>query len=179
MNPSLLLNLFLSFFKIGLFSFGGGYAMIPLMEAEIIARYGWLSTAEFIDIIAIAETTPGPIAINSATYVGFRTAGFLGASVATIGVVTPALIIFLTVGTLLMNAVKNRNPLMVRIMKGLHPAVIVLVLLAVISLAKTGLVDWATWAIFAALFLASTLFKTNPFYLIAAGALLGLILYPY
>ena len=85
-----LLNLFWSYFKIGLFSFGGGYAMIPLMELEIISRHGWLTAAEFADIIAIAETTPGPIAINSATYVGFRMAGIIGSIVATLGVVSPS-----------------------------------------------------------------------------------------
>ena len=75
---SLLLTLYWIFFKIGLFTFGGGYAMLPLMEAEIIARQGWLTHPEFIDIIAVAEATPGPVAINSATYVGFQVAGIPG-----------------------------------------------------------------------------------------------------
>ena len=177
MSFLLLLNLFWSFFKVGLFSFGGGYAMISLMESEIIAHHGWLTPSEFIDIIAIAETTPGPIAINSATYVGFRIAGIVGSTVATIGVVSPSLIILLALGTFLMNTIKE--PRMGSIIRGLRPAVIVLILLAAVSLGKTGLVDWATFAIATTLFIFSTLFKVNPFYLIAAVAVLGLIFYPY
>jgi chromate transporter len=177
MSFLLLLNLFWSFFKVGLFSFGGGYAMISLMESEIIAHHGWLTPSEFIDIIVIAETTPGPIAINSATYVGFRIAGIVGSTVATIGVVSPSLIILLALGTFLMNTIKE--PRMGSIIRGLRPAVIVLILLAAVSLGKTGLVDWATFAIATTLFIFSTLFKVNPFYLIAAGAVLGLIFYPY
>lgn len=88
----LLLEIFLSFFKIGLISFGGGYAMIPLIQKEIIGIQGWLTVNEFLDIIAIAEMTPGPIAINSATYIGYKTAGVLGSVVATLGVVTPSFI---------------------------------------------------------------------------------------
>ncbi len=177
MSFSLLLKLFCAFFKVGLFSFGGGYAMIPLMESEIIAHYGWLSAAEFIDILAIAETTPGPIAINSATYVGFRIAGITGSAVATIGVVSPSVILFLALGTFLVNKIKD--PRLERVVQGLQPAVIVLILLAAISLGKTALVDWPTFAIAAALFLANIRFKTSPFYLIAAGAALGLVFYPY
>ncbi len=89
------LDLFLSFFKIGLFSFGGGYAMIPLIQKEI-TRNGWITPSEFVDIIAIAEMTPGPIAVNSATFVGYKTAGLFGGLVATIGVALPsAMLIFL------------------------------------------------------------------------------------
>ncbi len=179
MSMALLANLFWSYFKIGLFSFGGGYAMIPLMESEIIARHGWLTASEFIDIIAIAETTPGPIAVNSATYVGFRLAGITGSAVATIGVVSPSLIILLALGSFLMNTTRLKTPPVDSAMRGLRPAVIVLILLAVISLGEAGLVDRATIAIASALFLSSIIFKINPFILIAAGAVLGLIFYPY
>ncbi len=88
----LLLDIFFSFFKIGIISFGGGYAMIPLIERQIIEVNGWLTSAEFLDIIAVAEMTPGPIAINSATFIGYRTAGVLGSVVATLGVVMPSFI---------------------------------------------------------------------------------------
>ena len=82
-----ILKLFLTFLKIGAFSFGGGYAMLPLIEKEIIEVHGWLTTKEFIDILAVVEMTPGPIAINSATFLGYKVAGFWGSVVATIGVV--------------------------------------------------------------------------------------------
>lgn len=87
-------ELFLSFFKIGLFSFGGGYAMIPLISTEI-SNKGWLLQSEFLQIIGIAQMTPGPIAVNAATFVGFKTAGFLGALSATLGVAMPSLLIIL------------------------------------------------------------------------------------
>jgi len=83
---SILFKLLFTFSKIGLFTFGGGYAMIPLMEKEIIQANKWLSMKEFVDIIAIAEVTPGPIAVNSATYVGYKMAGVWGAAFATVGV---------------------------------------------------------------------------------------------
>ena len=153
--------------------------MIPLMEAELITRHGWLTAKEFIDIIAIAETTPGPISINAATYVGFRLAGITGSATATIGVVSPSLFILLALGTFLLKTIKMKDPRVESIIRGLRPAVIILILLAAFSLGKTGLVDGTTFAIAAALFLGSVLFKVNPFYLLAAGAVLGLILFPY
>ena len=87
------LKLFLSFFKIGLFTFGGGYAMIALIEREFVENKKWLEHDEFMDIVAIAESTPGPIAINSATYIGYKNAGVLGSAVATLGVSLPSFII--------------------------------------------------------------------------------------
>ena len=84
----IVLQLYMAFLKIGMFSLGGGYVMLPLIQKEIIENYGWLTQTEFVDIIAIAEMTPGPVAINSATFIGFRTAGIWGAVLATAGVVT-------------------------------------------------------------------------------------------
>lgn len=87
------LLLFLNFFKIGLFTFGGGYAMIAIIEREIVEKKGWISHEDFLDIIAIAESTPGPLAVNSATYVGYKTCGVLGSIFATLGVVLPSFLI--------------------------------------------------------------------------------------
>lgn len=175
--PTLLLDLYWSFFKIGLFSFGGGYGMIPLMETELIFRHGWLTTQEFIDIIAVAEMTPGPIAVNSATYAGFRMAGIAGSALATLGVISPSLIILLSLGTVLMKVIRDQRAR--RVVHGLRPAVIVLIVIAAVSLGKAGLVDWTTAVIAVVLFAASILWRVNPFYLILAGAILGLIFYPY
>ena len=93
---SLLFELFYSFFRIGLFSFGGGYAMIPWIQSEIL-HHGWLTADQFADIVAVAEMTPGPIAVNSATYVGYMTAGVVGSMVATAGVTLPSLLLILLV----------------------------------------------------------------------------------
>ncbi len=92
-KSKLILILFLSFFKIGAFTFGGGYAMLSLLENEFVEKRGWLTKEEFLDMLAIAESTPGPIAINSATFIGYKTAGFWGSALATLGVVLPSFII--------------------------------------------------------------------------------------
>ena len=95
------LDLFLTFFKIGAFTFGGGYAMLPLIKHEASEKHGWISDEEMLDIVAISESTPGPIAINSATFVGYRTAGVTGAACATLGVVLPSFLVIALLGTLL------------------------------------------------------------------------------
>ena len=92
-KSKLILTLFLCFFKIGAFTFGGGYAMLSLLENEFVEKKGWLTKDEFLDMIAIAESTPGPVAINSATFIGHKTAGFLGSAFSTLGVVLPSFII--------------------------------------------------------------------------------------
>lgn len=92
-KSKLILTLFLTFFKIGAFTFGGGYAMLSLLENEFVEKKGWLTKDEFLDMIAIAESTPGPVAINSATFIGYKTAGVLGSALSTLGVVLPSFII--------------------------------------------------------------------------------------
>lgn len=101
------LLLFLEFFKIGLFTFGGGYAMIPLVEETVVA-HGWLSEETFYDLIGICESTPGPIAVNIASFVGSQEAGLLGAIVATLGVVLPSFIIILLIATILKKLTSNK-----------------------------------------------------------------------
>jgi len=95
------LTLFFTFFKIGLFTFGGGYAMIAILESELVSRLKWIEKDEFLDIIAIAESTPGPIAINSASYIGYRRLGVLGSVCATLGVVLPSFIIIYVISLFL------------------------------------------------------------------------------
>ena len=101
------LYLFLEFFKVGLFTFGGGYAMIPLIKEVVLAR-GWMSEDHFIDMIGLSEVTPGPIAVNMATFIGNEQGGFLGSTIATIGVVLPAFIIMLLISIILKKFMKNR-----------------------------------------------------------------------
>ena len=103
----LYLTLFLEFLKIGLFTFGGGYAMIPLIR-EAVLRHGWLDETHFLNMIGVAEVTPGPIAVNMATYVGSTQAGFLGALLCTIGVILPAFLIMLLISILLKKFMKNK-----------------------------------------------------------------------
>lgn len=130
------LSLFITFFKIGLFSFGGGYAMIPMIEKEI-ESHGWLTPAEFIDIIAIAEMTPGPIAVNSATFVGFKSAGVLGGLFATLGVALPSLILILLISQFFFKY--SNHPIKDSIFYGVRPVIAGLIFSASIFVAKTTL----------------------------------------
>lgn len=132
------LKLFYSFFKIGLFSFGGGYAMIPLIESEISAN-GWITHNAFIQIIGISQMTPGPIAVNTATFVGYQTAGILGAAMATLGVATPSLLIILFISSFFFRNAKH--PIMRRIFYGIRPVVAGLIFSAVIIISRTTIID--------------------------------------
>ena len=128
------LELFWTFFKIGAFTFGGGYAMLPLIQAEV-TRLGWISEEAIINFIAVSESTPGPFAINMSTYVGMEMGGLFGAFCATLGVVLPSFIIILIVAHFFE---KFKNSKTVKgLMSGLKPAVIGLILAAVVSIGKT------------------------------------------
>ncbi|MFA5290398.1 MAG: chromate transporter [Candidatus Izemoplasmatales bacterium] len=128
----MLLHLFWTFFKIGLFTFGGGYAMIPLIQRQAIDRFHWIDHEEFLDIIAIAESTPGPIAINTATYIGYRQKGVLGALMATLGVVLPSVVIIFLISLFLVQF--KENPYIDYAFKGIRVGVSILVLNAGIKL---------------------------------------------
>ncbi len=130
----ILLELFLTFFKIGLFTFGGGYAMLPLIQSEVQA-HGWMSQSALVDFIAVSESTPGPFAINIATYVGSETAGILGSVLATLGVVLPSFIIILIVAQCYE---KFKTSFAVKaVLSGLRPAAIGLIGSAVLTAAAT------------------------------------------
>lgn len=131
-----LLKLVLVFFKIGMFCFGGGYAMIPLIQDEIVSN-NWLSVDEFFDIIAITEITPGPIAVNSATFVGQRVAGILGSLCATIGVVLPSVILILIVCHFFFKF--NQSPIKRAAFYCIRPAVSGMILAAAFSVAETSI----------------------------------------
>ena len=126
------LELFITFFKIGALTFGGGYAMIPLIEAEVLS-HGWLELSELIDFIAISESTPGPFAINIATFIGSQQAGPLGSLFATLGVVMPSFIIILIVANFYERFKKSKA--VSGCMSGLRPAVVGMIASAVISVA--------------------------------------------
>ena len=118
-------ELFYVFFLIGLFTFGGGYAMIPMIQSEIVGR-GWINDAALSDFIAISEATPGPFAINIATFVGSHTGGFLGAICSTLGVILPSFIIILLVAFLMTKIIKNR--FVEGALKGVRPIILALIL---------------------------------------------------
>ena len=121
------LQLFYAFFKIGLFGFGGGYAMLSMIQGEVVTRYDWVSTQEFTDIVAISQSTPGPIGINAATYVGFTATGSIwGSVIATFAVVLPSFILMLTISKFFLKY--QKHPAVEAVFSGLRPAVVLLIL---------------------------------------------------
>lgn len=130
----ILIELFLTFLKIGAFTFGGGYAMLPLIEEEV-AAHGWLTLEELVNFIAVSESTPGPFAVNISTYVGMETAGLAGAFFATLGVILPSFIIILIVARIYDSFRKNR--IVSGCMAGLKPAVTGLIASAILSICQT------------------------------------------
>lgn len=135
----MLIKLFISFLKIGLFSFGGGYAALALIQQEVVVENGWLAVGEFNDLITISQMTPGPIALNSATFVGQRVAGFPGSLAATIGCILPSAII---VGALSYFYKKYKDlDLMTDVLKFLRPAIVVMILIAGLDILQTALFD--------------------------------------
>lgn len=186
----ILLDLFLTFFKIGLFTFGGGYAMIPLVTEEAL-RLGF-SSEVILNFIAVAESTPGPIAINMATFVGSSQAGILGALVATLGVVLPSFIIILIIASLIKGLMKFKG--VQAFLKGVRPVVvgliigtaITLVLSVILSLNAIGeaiVFDWKALVIFVVIAGASIGYKKlkekaiSPIVIIVLSAILGMIFY--
>ncbi len=134
MTLTIYLELFLTFFKIGLFTFGGGYAMLPLIQKEVLA-HDWMEIEEIINFIAVSESTPGPFAINCATYVGIETGGILGAICATLGVVLPSFIVILCVARFYKKFKESK--IVSSVMTGLRPAVIGLIGSALVSMILT------------------------------------------
>ncbi|NLW40586.1 MAG: chromate transporter [Tissierellia bacterium] len=172
---SSLIKLFLSFFKIGLFSFGGGYAMLPLIKKEIIEVHGWLTNAEFIDIIAISEMTPGPIAINSATFLGYRISGILGSVVSTIAVVLPSFIIMSLIFHFV-NKFKD-SPYSDWFFRGIRPIVLGLIASAAVSVAMDAFVDIKSVLITLGIFYIVTFKRLNPIIAIIIAGITGVIFY--
>lgn len=130
----LLIELFISFFKVGLLTFGGGYAMIPIIQKEVVEKRKWMNGNDILDILAISESTPGPIAVNSATYVGYKVMGFWGSLVATIGLAIPSFIIIFVISLFYEKFLSFH--VVNAIFKGVKVGVIILLILAVIKLKK-------------------------------------------
>jgi len=169
------LRLFLTFAKIGLFTFGGGYAMIPLIQKEIIQAHAWLTMKEFVDIIAIAEMTPGPVAVNSATFVGYKLAGVPGAAAATGGVIFPSFVIVVAFATLFLKF--KDAPAVKAVLMGIRPAVTALIAAAAISLVKASFVDIAGPIIAALVLIGMFRLDLNPILAIVLAGIVGVFLY--
>jgi len=170
-----LLKLFLAFLRIGAFSFGGGYAVLALIQKEVIQNTHWISAQEFTDIVAIAEMTPGPIAVNSSTFVGFKVGSFAGSAAATLGVVLVPILVTLTV-SVYFNKFKHLKQVS-WILKGIRPAVLGLIAAACISIGKVSIVDFKGVIIALLVFAGVYKFKINPILAIFISGGLGVLFY--
>ncbi len=170
-NKNKLIPLFLTFLKIGAFTFGGGYAMIPIIQREIVTNKGWISDDDIYDIIAIAESTPGPIAINSATFVGYKVAGFFGATLATLGVVLPAFTIIFILSFFL------RQFESLKVVKyafaGIRAGVLSLLVKALITMGKKCPKNIFSYVLVGLSFIAVAVFDLNVLVVIFACAVCG------
>ncbi len=166
-------QLFVTFFKIGAFTFGGGYAMIPLIQKEAVEKQEWITDDDILEIIAIAESTPGPIAINSATFVGYRTCGVLGALCATLGVVLPSFVVILLISYVLrqfqdIKAVQYA-------FNGIRAGVLALLFKALWTMYQKSPKGWASYVVMAGAFVVSSFVNLSILYVIVGCAAFGLI----
>ena len=166
-------QLFVTFFKIGAFTFGGGYAMIPLIQKEAVEKKKWVTDDDILEIITIAESTPGPIAINSATFVGYRTCGVLGAACATFGVVLPSFAIILAISYVL-NEFQNIQAIQYAF-NGIRAGVLALLFKALWSMFKKSPKGWVAYVVMAAAFVLTAFLKVNVLYVVIGCAVFGLI----
>ena len=165
------ITLFISFSKIGLFTFGGGYAMIAIIQNEVITRRRWIEEQEFLTLLTLAQSAPGPISLNTSVFVGYKMYGYAGALAALLGVVTPSFIIILIVAIFFSQI--RHNEIIDAAFKGMRPAVVALILAPVTGFVKG--MRWWLMAISAAVALAIWHWGISPIYLLAAGAILGII----
>lgn len=171
----MLIKLFLTFFKIGLFSFGGGYAMLPLISREVVETHHWLTSQSFANIIGISQVTPGPLAINTATYVGFKTAGIIGSAAATFGVALPSIIIIYILSLFLDK--HGNNKYVGGILKYVRLCAIGLIAAAAIMLKDDVFVNVQSILIFAVAFILSFKYKMDPIKLAILSGIAGFIIF--
>ena len=171
------LELFYTFFIIGAFTFGGGYAMLSLIQNEVVFKHQWINPQEFTDIIAVSQMTPGPIGINSATYIGYTATGnVFGSFIATFAVMLPSFILVLLICRLFERF--KGNKILTRLMKDLRPVIIGLIAAACASLMTAeNFIDSISWMLFAAAIFAGKVLKVNPIVTILIGGAIGFIIY--
>lgn len=185
-----ILQIYLLFVKIGVFTFGGGFAMIPFFYDELVLRHALMSSEEFANMVALAQITPGPVGLNAATYIGFKQFGFWGAVAGTLGVTTPSLTVGMAIAVF-MQAFKE-NSVVKAVLTGIRPATLGLIAAAVIFFADTSLftaplaslwngaqsfgIDWRAILIFALVIIAEWRWKVNMVWLLLGAAVLGCLL---
>ena len=172
-KPGTLFQLFLVFLKIGAFTFGGGYAMIPLIQREVCENKKWLKEQEISDIVAMSESTPGPIAINAATFVGYRVGGFIGACIATLGVVLPSFLIISAI-SLILTEFQSVKAVQYAFM-GIRAAVLALILKALWMMFKASRKKVLSYIIMGVSLILTAVFKIDTVFVIIGCGLFGLM----
>lgn len=168
-----LLTLFWTFFKIGAFTFGGGYAMIPLIQREVVETHKWIEEEDILDTMVIAQSAPGALAINSATLIGYKVAGFWGAALSTLGVILPSYVIISVLSLFIMQFKELKY--VAYAFEGIRAGVVVLIINAVVKLSKNCRSGVFNLCIICAVFLLSTFTKFNVIYMLAISAVVGIV----
>lgn len=168
-----LIDLFFTFCRIGGLTFGGGYAMLPMIQKEIVEEKKWATEEEVLDYYAVGQCTPGIIAVNTATFIGYKVQGIIGAIVATLGVVFPSLIIITIIAALLKNFASYA--IIQHAFSGIRVAVIALIISAILKLAKTSIKNYITLIIAILAFISVAFVNLSPIYIVVVAACVGLI----
>lgn len=166
-------ELYASFFRMGALTFGGGYAMLPMIEREIVEKHKWATMEEVMDYYAISQCTPGVIAVNVATFIGHKTKGILGGLIATIGVITPSIILISLIASLLQTFYENS--FVKAAFQGIGVAVCAILVQAVLKIGKAGLVDRFTWIVALISFLTAWLFDISTIVIIVSAGIVGIV----
>ncbi len=167
------LDVFLTFAKIGSFTIGGGYAMLPLIEREVVDKKNWLSKEEYIDVIAVAQSLPGVMAVNTAIFIGYKLRKIKGSLVCTLATVLPSFFVILLIA-MFFSQIKD-NEFIMRVFKGIRPAVVALIAVPVFSTAKSANISWKTVAIPILATLLIALFNVSPVVVIFGAGVIGLL----
>lgn len=167
------IRLFIIFFRIGLFSIGGGYVMLPMLKRELIEQRGWLTDEELLNYYAIGQSTPGIIAINTATFVGYQRAGILGAVISVLGMVTPSLVIIMSIAAFF--SWFQQWPLVQKALAGMRIAVSMLLVYMVYELIRKAVTDWLGVILAITAFVVVAIFGVSPVAVVLGSAVVGLL----
>jgi len=170
-----LVALFISFLKVGLFGFGGGFSMVPLVQKEVVDVHGWLTNSEFIDILAMGNSLPGPIAVKLSFFIGFKQASWLGGLTAITAMSLPGALGILVLGSLFLKY--KDHPRLHGLFYGIRPIVIAMLGVLVYSLFPKSVVDWKTGIIMGGAFLLMGFLNVHPIFMIIAGGIIGMIIF--
>ena len=171
----MLFDIFKTFFKIGAFTIGGGYAMIPIIQKEVVDNKNWLENEEFLDSLAVTNSLPGPLAINCATFVGYKTAGIPGAISAALGATMPSFLIILIIAVFFSSF--SNNAIMEHIFAGIRPAVVALIVYALVKLTKSAGVTKLNIAIGVIALGLTLLLKLHPIFIVILAGIAGLFIF--